>query len=1479
MTLHKSFCAAFFLLAGFCATFPLIAADLFDGKTLAGWEGDLKWWRVEDGALTGGSTTEKVPHNHFLATKRSFQNFDLRLKLKITGDYVTGLPPNSGIQIRSVRVPGSPEMSGYQVDAGDGWWGKLYDESRRRKVLSEAADQPAVNAAIRPGEWNDYRILAEGPRIRSWINGVAALDYTETEPLIALDGHIGIQIHSRSIVLVQVKDVTIQELPSTPGAPTWDQVGRPSPRPAAKAKNAKVGALKGKGSSAPAPAPAAVTAPTTTGPAKDISYNTVTTGALSPEEQRQSFQLPDGFEAELVVAESDGFGKFIAVAWDAQMRLWSMTALEYPVDGNEQKAASDALFASGGRDKVVVFDAPYGVPAPGRAAVSAPPRVFADGLVMPLGVLPYKNGAYVQYGADIRFYRDTNGDGRADGHDVVLTGFGTQDSHLFPHQFLRQPGGQIFVAQGLFNYSKVRRPGGQSFADGSTEILFNQCKLARFSLDGSSFENLTAGPNNIWGMHTSREGETFLQEANDFGYAVIPYEPGIHVRTGSKELLRSYQPLMPPPLGEQRMGGTGLSGLALAEDRDGLFRRVGAVDSDGSHVFYLANPIANSIQVVRATLEGGRYRFEKLADFLTTSDRWFRPVALHFGPDGALYIVDWYNKIISHNEVPRAHPDRDKTRGRIWRIRHREQSREVPPDLTRLDDRALLAQIGGPNALVSRLAWLEIIDRQAASLTPDLEKIAGDRSVAIDRRLGALWALEGLKPVSTTLLNTLARDPAFTVRHEAVRLAAAPPRSESEFLGVVAPLISDPVAAVRAAVGDSLRRVPGASPRVMALAAQLGRASLATGSEGERYDREFERYLARWAMELNPDATRAFLASTDGRAFPLENRILATLALNGKEAALGLATLSRELSRPWNEEEVRALAGHLGEASVREALAAALARPSTRQPVLVALLSLRTTIETGPLASALTQAGQVLLESRAPEDVTLGAQIAGAFKLTALEPALVAALRHGWTAGTLTASSQAALQALREIGVGPTPLFEELTRDAKTEAVRSQALASLAASRAPDAAVRLVRLLPVLTTRQRGSALERLASTTEGATALVKGLREGTVAKADVGISTVDKLRTLLPSDVHVAELWQERGGDAQRTLRLGGGSDDYSATSLTLTGPFTVECWANLDPTIDNRDGLLGAPGIFDLNFHAGQLRVWIGGGAGNVVVATKKTAPRVWTHYAITRDAEGVFRIYINGELDATSAATDQKAYAGLDLGRTSPAKGGTAGWFAEYRVWSTARSPREIRENFDRSFGGSAAAPRSDGLAHVFAGASWGTLQGSARIEAAEDIPVLLTDAEAAVQAEKFNVFRSLANTRGNPEAGQTLFTPLCLSCHQQGGQGGQIAPPLDGIGLSGVDAMLRHILTPSAAMESAYRIFRVVTNDGQVQEGFLVEENATSVVLRSPGVEDRRLPRADIRSAGYLRRSLMPEGLLEGMAPAQVSDLFAHLKSLR
>lgn len=184
--------------------------SLFDGKTLHGWEGDTNhWWRLEAGTIVGGSLKTKVPENQFLSTTRSFTNFVLRLKFKLVG---TNGFVNSGVQIRSERVPNSTEMSGYQCDLGDpSWWGSLYDESRRNKLMAQS-DMPAINKVLKRGEWNDYLIRAEGRRIRTYINGVLGVDYTEADLTLPQWGKIGLQIHGGAFAEASFKDITITEL-------------------------------------------------------------------------------------------------------------------------------------------------------------------------------------------------------------------------------------------------------------------------------------------------------------------------------------------------------------------------------------------------------------------------------------------------------------------------------------------------------------------------------------------------------------------------------------------------------------------------------------------------------------------------------------------------------------------------------------------------------------------------------------------------------------------------------------------------------------------------------------------------------------------------------------------------------------------------------------------------------------------------------------------------------------------------------------------------------------------------------------------------------------------------------------------------------------------------------------------------------------------------------------------------------------------
>jgi 3-keto-disaccharide hydrolase len=190
---------------------PTKPAPLFDGRTFTGWEGDTKkTWRIQEGALVGGSLTETVPRNDFLVTTRSYANFVLRLKFKLEG---TEGFINGGVQFRSQRaVDPAHEMVGYQADLGAKYWGSLYDESRRNKVLA-AADAAVIAEVLKPNDWNDYEIRAEGTRIRLSLNGRQTVDYTETDTAIPQSGLIGLQIHGGGKALVSYKDITIEELP------------------------------------------------------------------------------------------------------------------------------------------------------------------------------------------------------------------------------------------------------------------------------------------------------------------------------------------------------------------------------------------------------------------------------------------------------------------------------------------------------------------------------------------------------------------------------------------------------------------------------------------------------------------------------------------------------------------------------------------------------------------------------------------------------------------------------------------------------------------------------------------------------------------------------------------------------------------------------------------------------------------------------------------------------------------------------------------------------------------------------------------------------------------------------------------------------------------------------------------------------------------------------------------------------------------
>jgi hypothetical protein len=179
---------------------------LFDGRTLAAWEGNTQVFRVEDGAIVGGNLQERIPRNEFLCYKQEFGDFELRLKFKLVGKGA-----NAGVQIRSRRIPNHHEMIGYQADLGEGWWGCLYDESRRKTVLARP-NAEGLAKVLKPDDWNDYVIRCQGRRIQLWINGYQTVDYTEPDESIEQTGLIGVQIHAGPPSESWYKDIVLKSL-------------------------------------------------------------------------------------------------------------------------------------------------------------------------------------------------------------------------------------------------------------------------------------------------------------------------------------------------------------------------------------------------------------------------------------------------------------------------------------------------------------------------------------------------------------------------------------------------------------------------------------------------------------------------------------------------------------------------------------------------------------------------------------------------------------------------------------------------------------------------------------------------------------------------------------------------------------------------------------------------------------------------------------------------------------------------------------------------------------------------------------------------------------------------------------------------------------------------------------------------------------------------------------------------------------------
>ena len=435
------------------------------------------------------------------------------------------------------------------------------------------------------------------------------------------------------------------------------------------------------------------------------------------EKQAATFKMAEGFEVNLFAADPM-FAKPIQMNWDPAGRLWVASSAIYPQIKPGQKA----------NDTIVVLEDTTG---DGKADKHT---VFAEGLLIPTAVMPYKTGAFVANSTELLFLDDTDGDGKADTRQVVLSGFGSEDTHHILHTFRWGPDGNLYMHQSIYIHSHVETPYGPRRLPAGGTWVFNPETLR--------LEVMMQGLVNHWGHHYDEWGQSFATDGAS-GTGINYIFPG-SVYVAAKEVLMN-------PLKGLNPGQPKLAGLEFLTGRhipDAWKGHLIAHDFRGHRTAHYV-----------LSEDGSGYASRRGKDLMSSSHRAFRPVDVKMGPDGAIYIADWYNPIIQHGEVDFRDKRRDHTHGRVWRVTAKGRDLvekpklvsasnknlleflKVPEQWTREQAKRVLAERDGKDVIAVATAWAKALDESDAAYP--------------QRLLEASWVLQSHGHVDSELIDLI----------------------------------------------------------------------------------------------------------------------------------------------------------------------------------------------------------------------------------------------------------------------------------------------------------------------------------------------------------------------------------------------------------------------------------------------------------------------------------------------------------------------------------------------------------------------------------------------------------------------------------------------------------------------------------------------------------------------------------------------------
>lgn len=475
------------------------------------------------------------------------------------------------------------------------------------------------------------------------------------------------------------------------------------------------------------------------------------TDPLSPEEQKKTFKLPEGFSISLVASEPE-IVKPLNLAFDHKGRLWATMSDAYPyqIEKGQFGKYSDSL---------KIFEDHNG---DGSADVI---HTFADNLNIPIGFYPYKNGAIVWSIPNILWLEDTDGDNKADVRKVLYGSFGQViDTHGMQNAFRRGFDGWLYINHGFNNTSQIKG------SDGS-EIRLHSGNTYRVSVDGKTVQQYTWGQVNPFGSDFDKFG--FLYTADCHTLPIYQLMKGAYYPSFGKP----HDGLgFAPKVMQHLHGSTAISGLVLVEDP--------IWPKEFQNNIFVGNVMTSRINRDVMHHQGSSPKANEAEDFLKTSDPWFRPVDLRWGPDGAMYVADFYNKIIGHYEVSLKHPERDRKRGRIWRISYNgnddSQRWNYPPlKLSHNNLQSAVKELSSDNKTRRNLALNFLIDNHPNKAKTEFDKILSGQYDSIQCRPLALWGAERLQTLSDARLISALVDPQENVRVQAFSICAERPKISS----------------------------------------------------------------------------------------------------------------------------------------------------------------------------------------------------------------------------------------------------------------------------------------------------------------------------------------------------------------------------------------------------------------------------------------------------------------------------------------------------------------------------------------------------------------------------------------------------------------------------------------------------------------------------------------------------------------------------